>query len=125
MLKSMLLVGAGSFVGGALRYLLSVLVKGCCGASFPWATLAVNLIGCFVIGVVYALFARYASTSHAMCLLLATGLCGGFTTFSAFANEGLQMLQSGSVGAFAAYLLASVAGGVALTAAGYCVIRIV
>lgn len=123
MLKSVLLVGAGSFVGGALRYMISLLMKGTCGASFPWATLAVNLAGCLLIGVVYALFSRYASTSHALCLLLTTGFCGGFTTFSAFANEGVVMLQSGNTGVFFIYVLTSVVAGIALAALGYLTVR--
>jgi CrcB protein len=124
MLKSLLIVGAGSFVGGALRYMLSLFMKGACGTSFPWATLAVNLAGCLLIGVVYALFSRYASTSHALCLLLTTGLCGGFTTFSAFAYEGLAMLQGGNVWAFTVYALASVLAGVAMVALGYWTVRL-
>ncbi len=123
MLKSVLLVGAGSFVGGALRYMISLLMKGTCGASFPWATLAVNFAGCLLIGVVYALFSRYASTSHALCLLLTTGFCGGFTTFSAFANEGVVMLQSGNTGVFFIYVLTSVVAGIALAALGYWTVR--
>lgn len=123
MLKSVLLVGAGSFVGGALRYMISLLMKGTCGASFPWATLAVNLAGCLLIGIVYALFSRYASTSHALCLLLTTGFCGGFTTFSAFANEGVVMLQSGNTGVFFIYVLTSVVAGIALAALGYWTVR--
>lgn len=119
MLNSILLVGLGSFVGGALRYLVSQLMKGVCCASFPWATLAVNLVGCFIIGVVYTLFARSSFASQAVCLLLTTGFCGGFTTFSAFANEGLLMLQSGNIGAFILYALISVLAGVALVALGY------
>lgn len=123
MLKSVLLVGAGSFVGGALRYMISLLMKGTCGASFPWATLAVNLAGCLLIGVVYALFSRYASTSHALCLLLTTSFCGGFTTFSAFANEGVVMLQCGNTGVFFIYVLTSVVAGIALAALGYWTVR--
>ena len=119
MLKSLLLVGLGSFVGGALRFLVSQLMKGVCCASFPWATFAVNLVGCFIIGVLYALFARSSFASQAVCLLLTTGFCGGFTTFSTFANEGLLMLQNGNIGAFVLYALTSVLAGLALVALGY------
>ena len=123
MLKSLLIVVAGSFVGGMLRYLISLFAKSACGVAFPWGTLAVNLIGSFVIGLVYALFARYGSVSHPACLLLATGVCGGFTTFSAFANEGLAMLQDGNLWAFAAYVLVSVLAGVAMVALGYWIVK--
>ena len=123
MIKTLLIVGAGSFIGGALRYAISVFMRNVCGQGFPWGTLAVNLIGCFVFGVVFALFCRYATTSHPWCLLLTTGLCGGFTTFSTFANESMQMLQNGNIGTFAAYVATSLVVGIALVALGYIIIR--
>ena len=123
MLKSILIVGAGSFLGGALRFVISSLMKGVCASSFPWATLTVNLLGCLLIGVIYGLSVRYSSVSHTMCLLLATGFCGGFTTFSAFANEGVQMLQSGNLGAFVTYVSMSLVLGMLLVMLGYIVVR--
>ena len=119
MIKSLCLVGLGSFVGGALRYLISTWMKNACSQSFPWGTLMVNLVGCFLIGVIFALFSRFCSTSHPWCLLLTTGLCGGFTTFSTFANESLQMLQNGQWGGFITYVSISVIAGICLTALGY------
>lgn len=123
MLKTILLVGAGSFVGGALRYAVSLLMRGLCGHGFPWPTLLVNLVGCFVFGVVFALFGKYSSTGNAWCLLLTTGVCGGFTTFSTFANESMLMMQSGNWGGFAGYVTVSVALGIALVALGYCIVK--
>ena len=123
MLKSILIVGTGSFLGGALRFVISSLMKGWCASSFPWATLTVNLLGCLLIGVTYGLFARHSSVSHALCLLLTTGFCGGFTTFSTFANEGVQMLQSGNLGAFATYVSMSLVLGMLLVMLGYIVVR--
>ena len=123
MIKTLFIVGAGSFVGGALRYAISLLMRNICGQGFPWGTLAVNLIGCFVFGVVFALFGKYAATSHPWCLLLTTGFCGGFTTFSTFANESMQMLQSGSMGAFVGYVATSVVAGIALVALGYIIVK--
>ena len=119
MIKSLCLVGLGSFVGGALRYFISTWMKNACSQSFPWGTLMVNLVGCFLIGVIFALFSRFCSTSHPWCLLLTTGLCGGFTTFSTFANESLQMLQNGQWGGFITYVSISVIAGISLTALGY------
>ena len=106
-------------MGGALRYLISTWMKNACSHSFPWGTLMVNLVGCFLIGVIFALFSRFSSTSHPWCLLLTTGLCGGFTTFSTFANESLQMLQNGQWGGFITYVSISVIAGICLTALGY------
>lgn len=123
MIKSVCIVGLGSFVGGALRYLISTWMKNACIQGFPWGTLMVNLVGCFLIGVLYGLFSRYSSTSHPWCLLLTTGLCGGFTTFSTFANESLLMLQNGHWGSFLAYISISVIAGICLTALGYWIVK--
>ena len=123
MIKALLIVGTGSFIGGALRYAISVCMRNVCGQGFPWGTLAVNLIGCFVFGAVFALFSRHNATSHPWCLLLTTGLCGGFTTFSTFANESMQMLQSGNLGAFIGYVATSIVAGIALVALGYIIMR--
>lgn len=123
MIKSILIVGCGSFVGGALRYLLSTLMKNESASSFPIGTLLVNILGCFLIGVIYGLFVRYSTTSHMLCLLLTTGFCGGFTTFSTFANESLQMLQAGNVGGFIGYVAASVILGILLVLFGYNLVK--
>ncbi len=123
MLKNLLIVGIGSFLGGMLRYLISLLMKNCCGQGFPWATLLVNLLGCFVIGLVFGLFGKYNNINNLWCLLLTTGVCGGFTTFSTFANEGLQLLLGGSVWSFVLYVSASVIFGFALVALAYWIVR--
>ena len=123
MIKSLCIVGIGSFIGGALRYLISTCMKNISTQGFPLGTLMVNLLGCFVIGLLYAIFGRYSSTSHPWCLLLTTGLCGGFTTFSTFANESLQMLQNGHWGSFLAYVSISVIAGICLTAIGYWIVK--
>ena len=123
MIKSLCIVGIGSFTGGALRYLISTWMKNISTQGFPLGTLMVNLLGCFVIGLLYAIFGRYSSTSHPWCLLLTTGLCGGFTTFSTFANESLQMLQNGHWGSFLAYVSISVIAGICLTAIGYWIVK--
>ena len=123
MLKSLLIVGMGSFVGGAARYYLSALIKGCCNQGFPWGTLAVNLVGCVLFGMLFALLHRMGLHNSSWALLLTTGLCGGFTTFSTFANESMLMLQGGHFGAFASYVVASVILGIGLVALGYAIFR--
>lgn len=123
MIKSFLIVGIGSFIGGALRFGISTWMKQVCHQGFPWGTLTVNLLGCFTIGILYGLFNRYSTLSSPWCLLLTTGLCGGFTTFSTFANESMQMIQNGNTGGFIGYVLASVIGGLSLIGLGYWIIK--
>lgn len=118
MLKSLCIVGLGSFMGGALRYLIATWMKNACSQGFPWGTLLVNLLGCFLIGVFYGWFSRYAA-SHPACLFLTTGFCGGFTTFSTFSNESLQLLQTGNWSGFFSYIFISLVVGIGLTAFGY------
>lgn len=98
-------------------------MKNYCGQGFPWATLLVNLLGCFLIGLLFGLFSKYSNINNLWCLLLTTGFCGGFTTFSTFANEGLQMLSSGNVWSFVLYVSASVILGFALVALAYWIVR--
>ena len=123
MLKSMIIVGIGSFLGGSLRYVTSTMMKNVCGQDFPWGTLTVNLLGCLVFGLIFALFSKYATTSSPWYLLFTTGICGGFTSFSTFANESMQMLQSGNIGGFIGYVSTSVIGGIALIGLGYWIIK--
>lgn len=123
MLKSMIIVGIGSFIGGSLRYVTSTMMKNVCGQDLPWGTLTVNLLGCLVFGLIFALFSKYATTSSPWYLLFTTGICGGFTTFSTFANESMQMLQSGNIGGFIGYVSTSVIGGIALIGLGYWIIK--
>lgn len=114
-IKNVLLVGAGSFIGGTARYLVSLAMKNA-SKGFPWATLLVNLAGCFLIGLLWGLFSKTASN---WTLFLTVGLCGGFTTFSTFSKEALMMLQSGNVWGFAGYIALSVIAGITLVAFGY------
>lgn len=123
MLKSALIVGIGSFAGGMLRFIISYLMKNACSSAFPWGTFIVNLLGCLLIGVFYAIFAKYSSCSHTLCLLLTTGFCGGFTTFSTFSNESLSMLHAGNWVGFISYVSLSVVIGILMTFLGYSIFK--
>ena len=111
-LKAMLMAGAGGFVGTCLRYLVGVCVKQWCVSTFPLGTFIVNIVGCFVIGIVFALSERAGVLSSNHVLLLATGFCGGFTTFSAFANEAWMLGAKGDMTMSFLYIVASVALGI-------------
>lgn len=107
-MKALLLVGLGGFAGSALRYLTGLLVlKVLPMGGFPLGTFTVNILGSFLIGFIYALSAKENLVGPSGKLLLATGFCGGFTTFSTFSFENLNLLQSGQYGTFSLYALSS------------------
>jgi len=122
MMKDILCVGMGSFLGGICRYLIGLAMKGV-SALFPWATLATNLAGCFLIGVLLALFNRFPNASPHLNLLLTVGFCGGFTTFSSFSKESLTLLQSGNYSSFLFYVLGSIVLGIAAVALGFAIAK--
>jgi CrcB protein len=115
----LLLVGLGGFVGSVLRYWLSGVAQDIARSSlFPWGTLAVNLLGCLAIGVVAQLAESRGAFSAETRLLVATGLLGGFTTFSAFGNETLLLLRDAERALALANVLANVILGLAFAQLG-------
>ena len=92
--------------------------------GFPWGTLAVNLVGCLVIGLLWGFFSKNSSESSSLALFITVGICGGFTTFSTFSKEALIMLQAGNLMSLLAYVAISVIAGIALVAAGYYLVRL-
>ena len=122
LLKTILAVGAGSFLGGAGRYLVSLAMRGV-SKDFPWATLTVNLVGCFLIGLLWGVFSKNGTEGSSWALFLTVGVCGGFTTFSTFSKEALVMLQGGNLWGFVGYIALSVVIGIALVALGYFLVR--
>ncbi|MCS6990074.1 MAG: fluoride efflux transporter CrcB [Chloroherpetonaceae bacterium] len=122
-MKTLLGIGVGSFIGGTLRYLVAQWVQTTALSAFPFGTLAVNVIGCFLIGAVFALTEKGFLTIEWR-LFLATGLLGGFTTFSAFSNETVAMLRDGQFVYAAVYVGASVALGLLATVAGAALIKL-
>ena len=94
MFKNIMLVGFGSFFGGIVRYLVTRMLSAMVVSSYPLGTFAVNVLGCFIIGFVSALPVGSLLSPNTR-LLLTTGLCGGFTTFSTFMNENATLLKDG------------------------------
>ncbi|WP_088310179.1 fluoride efflux transporter CrcB [Novosphingobium sp. B 225] len=115
-MASSLFVALGGGIGAWLRYLASRLTIQTLGpvaaSAFPWATLAVNLIGSMVMGLLAGWLARYGHGGEQWRLLLGVGVLGGFTTFSAFSLELVTMINRGATGTALLYALVSVAGGV-------------
>jgi CrcB protein len=93
-LTNILLVGAGGFIGSVLRYLIGGYFQGF-AKSFPLGTLAVNLIGCFVIGFLAQFGEKYGMFSNESRAFIFIGVLGGFTTFSAFGNETINLMRQG------------------------------
>jgi fluoride exporter len=100
-----LLVGAGSAIGGVLRHALAQVITANDPGEFPWGILTVNLLGCLLMGVAFALVERTP-----LKLLLMTGVLGGFTTFSAFTAISMELALKGRWDLAGAYVLASVVG---------------
>lgn len=119
-LKNILIVGAGSFIGGAARYIIVTVMS---GIKKGWPTVLVNLIGCFIIGLIWGLLSRTQNENSNLTLFLMVGICGGFTTFATFSKDALMMLKNGNMWEFAAYVGTSVIAGIALTAIGYYLTR--
>ena len=121
-MQQFFIVGVGSFLGGGLRYIISVFFNQKVNPDFPYATLSVNLLGCLLIGVFYGLFEK-SVINNDWRLFLTTGLCGGFTTFSAFSNESLELFKQGNIMSMLMYILISIIVGIALTYAGYLITK--
>lgn len=118
-MKEILYVGAGSAIGGMLRYLLNRAVLLVYHYPFPLGTFLINNAGSFAIGYLYGIFSRQGWSNQSLFLFLATGLCGGFTTFSAFSYENLLLVKNGQMITAAVYIIASMIFGIAACFAGY------
>ena len=118
MIKNFLIVGLGGASGSMLRYAVQKIFQVQTAAAFPTGTLLVNIAGCFLIGILWSLVSRSLTWNDEMKLLLMTGFCGGFTTFSAFTLEGIGLLKDNKAALFFIYLTASVVGGLLATFIG-------
>ncbi len=116
MFKNLILVGLGGCIGSMARYLVIYFYK---SVNFPTATLLVNVTGSFVIGIIIGLSIKQMDFSEDWKIFLATGICGGFTTFSAFSMENLQLLQQGKYGWCLFYITVSMVAGIAAAWLGF------
>ena len=124
MIKNFLLVGLGGGIGSMARYLCQKWFNENYPHPFPWGTFVVNLAGCFLIGIIYAASEKTTVLSPQTRLLLITGFCGGFTTFSTFAFENMNLLRSGDTIYFLIYTIASVILGVGAVFGGIAIMKL-
>ena len=123
MIKNILFVGLGGGLGSIARYLTQKWFAENYMHAFPWGTFAVNIVGCFLIGIFWGLSFGSFNNNEYWKLFLMTGICGGFTTFSAFTLEGVGLMREGKLALFFGYMAASVLLGLAATYAGMKITR--
>jgi CrcB protein len=124
MIKTLLLVGTGGFFGSVSRFLASRFMQNYFPSAFPFGTFFVNITGCFLIGLIYGFSEKSSLLTSNWKLFLAVGFCGGFTTFSTFANENLALLRDGEFFNFILYTFLSVFLGIAATFIGVLLTKI-
>jgi len=113
------LVGLGGAAGSSLRYIVSGLIQSQTTSGFPFGTLLVNVVGCFIIGLLIgSTMSAPIKINDNLRLLFATGFCGGFTTFSAFSAESIAFFDKGEFGLAATYIISSVILGLFATIVG-------
>jgi CrcB protein len=117
-MKEVILVFLGGGIGSMLRYLVSKSFTGWINNPFPYSTFVINIVGCFLIGVFLTLPEKFDWFTIEYRLFLATGICGGFTTFSAFSYENYALLKEGDYVYFVIYTALSFALGLAATFLG-------
>ena len=118
-------VAAGSALGGVGRYLIGEALPVRGGLGFPVATLTVNVVGCFAAGFIAHLALTQSDFSPTTRAFLLTGICGGFTTFSAFSLETVRMVEAGASGRAAGYVALSLLLGVFAVVGGLSMARLV
>lgn len=119
----MIIAGLGGFLGTCLRFLTGKLCHAVTASVFPWGTFAVNVVGSLVIGVFFGLAERSHVISPSMNVFLITGFCGGFTTFSSFADDMYLLLQQKHWAAFGLYVGLSFVLGLAMVWLGRSMVK--
>lgn len=122
-MKIILSIGIGSCLGGLSRYFISQFIQNKFLSAFPYGTMAVNIAGCFLIGIIFGLSER-GNVSMLWRLFLVTGFLGGFTTFSSFSNETVALVRDGQVWHAFIYISCSVIIGLTATFTGISLIKL-
>ena len=122
MLKEMIAVFIGGGLGSVLRFLVNK-IEIFSENNFPYSTFTSNFLGCFILGLVLGYFIKNENPNSILFVFLTVGLCGGFTTFSSFSNESLQLIQNGEILTFLAYLFSSLVVGILSVYGGAIIIK--
>ena len=123
MFKTYLLIGLGGFLGSISRFAVGQYVQRLLHTTLPYGTLTVNIVGSFIIGLLYGLSEYHNWLSPSVRMFLAVGFCGGFTTFSSFAYENIGLLREEQYLYFFLYIVASVVLGLLAAWLGLIVIK--
>jgi len=122
-MKSILFVFAGGGIGSALRYTISLGVNKMIQTKFPLSTFIVNITGCFLIGLFLGYWQKQGNTDSVWYVFLVTGICGGYTTFSAFSAENIKLIQNGEMVTAMLYIGSSLLTGILATMLGLILTR--
>ncbi|MEM7069045.1 MAG: fluoride efflux transporter CrcB [Pseudomonadota bacterium] len=117
-MTNLLFVALGGAIGASLRHLSGMAALRLLGPGFPWGTLIVNVLGSLIMGLFIAWMVKRTGISNEIRLFVATGILGGFTTFSAFSLDVANLFEQGEMTSAAGYILASVSLSVAAVFAG-------
>ncbi len=122
-INTSLIIGFGGFIGTIFRFLISSLIEKSFATSFPIGTLLVNLIGCFLIGLVSGYFTQKMGDQTQLFFFLTIGILGGFTTFSAIAIDSQLFIENGEFLKMLFYITAQIIVGITLCLIGYNLIK--
>ncbi len=125
MVKSLLIVGTGGFIGTVFRFLISRYIQETYISVFPWSTFIINISGSFLIGIFYGIFEKGDFISPEWRIFLTVGICGGFTTFSSLSNDAFILLQNKELFRFALYVSLSFFLGIIAVFLGRTLIRLI
>jgi fluoride exporter len=125
MVKSIMIVGLGGFIGTVARFLISRYFQVNVTSVFPWSTFVVNIVGCLLIGIIYGISEKSEVLSPEIRLFLTVGICGGFTTFSTFSNDSFMLIREQEWLRFAIYTSLSIFIGLMAVYVGRFIIKLI